>query len=286
MPDLGALPVPRYQPAQPYHYEYDNVPLKTLEDRDNLINAAVDRHETIFEDCAGTQGTLANRLNQFVDPNGDLNPNAISEALHNIAFHSDGSKTVSDGGLNPLDNDLAAYQALGFPSLTNPVSFVRMIAAERAKLSNMADGATNLVIDVNVVPPSIIPTFIPSMTPSYTTITFGDVGGSMPLMTLTESDSIAWTYESPNKIRPELKVSTAFAHRHFYNLTPILVSGTTYKVTSVSTPYIADSLRIFVNGFRLTISEYTESPTLGTFTLTTALGGGDIMRIDFDQSLT
>jgi hypothetical protein len=57
-------------------------------------------------------------------------------------------------------------------------------------------------------------------------------------------------------------------------------------VTSVSTPYIADSLRIFVNGFRLTISEYTEDPTLGRFTLTTALGGSDIMRIDFDQSLT
>ena len=51
MPDLGALPVPRYQSDQPYHYEYDNVPLKTLEDRDNLINAAVDRHEVIFEDC-------------------------------------------------------------------------------------------------------------------------------------------------------------------------------------------------------------------------------------------
>lgn len=278
MPDLGALPVPRYQSDQPYHYEYDNVPLKTLEDRDNLINAAVDRHEVIFEDCAGTQGTLANRLNQFVDANGDLKPAAVDESLHSVAEHVDSSKTV-------LSGELSAYQLLGFPSLTNPVSFVRMLEVERLKLANSADNATNLVIDVDVFPASIIPTLIPSVTPSYTTVTFGDIGGSMPTLRLTESDSILWTYESPNKVRAELKISTAFAHRHFYNLTPILVSGTTYKVTTVSTPYIADSLRIHVNGLRLTTADYTEQPTLGRFTLTTALIIGDVMRIDFDQSL-
>jgi len=278
MPDLGALPVPRYQSDQPYHYEYDNVPLKTLEDRDNLINAAVDRHEVIFENCAGTQGTLSNRLNQFVDADGNLIPAAVDESLHSIAEHTDASKTV-------LSGELTAYQLLGFPSLTNPVSFVRMLEVERLKLANSSDNATNLVIDVDVFPASIIPTVIPSVTPSFTTVTFGDVGGSMPTLRLTESDSILWTYESPNKVRAELKLSTAFAHRHFYNLTPILISGTTYKVTTVSTPYIADSLRVFVNGLRLTTSDYTEQPSLGRFTLTSPLLIGDIMRIDFDQSL-
>lgn len=278
MPDLGALPVPRYQSDQPYHYEYDNVPLKTLEDRDNLINAAVDRHEVIFENCAGTQGTLSSRLNQFVDADGNLIPAAVDESLHSIAEHTDASKTV-------LSGELTAYQLLGFPSLTNPVSFVRMLEVERLKLANSSDNATNLVIDVDVFPASIIPTVIPSVTPSFTTVTFGDVGGSMPTLRLTESDSILWTYESPNKVRAELKLSTAFAHRHFYNLTPILISGTTYKVTTVSTPYIADSLRVFVNGLRLTTSDYTEQPSLGRFTLTSPLLIGDIMRIDFDQSL-
>lgn len=278
MPDLGALPVPRYQSDQPYHYEYDNVPLKTLEDRDNLINSAVDRHETIFENCAGTQGTLANRLNQFVDANGDLLNYAVDQAQHNISEHIDGIKTVTGG-------ELSAYQALGYPSLTNPVSFVRMLEVERLKIAGSADNATNLVIDVDVIPASVIPTLIPSITPSFTTITFGDLGGSMPTLRLTDSDTVVWTYESPNKIRPELKLSTAFAHRHFYNLTPILLTGTTYKVTTVSTPYIADSLRIFVNGLRLTLADYTEAPTLGRFTLTSPLLIGDIIRIDFDQSV-
>mgnify|MGYP006277386569 CR=1 FL=1 len=278
MPDLGALPVPRYQSDQPYHYEYDNVPLKTLEDRDNLINAAVDRHEVIFENCAGTQGTLANRLAQFVDPNGDLIPAAVDQALHSIAEHTDAGKTVT---LTELSN----YQALGYPSLTNPVQFVRMLQVERLKLAASSDNATNLVIDVDVFPASIIPTMIPSITPSLTTVTFGDVGGSMPTLRITESDTILWTYESPNKIKPELKLSTAFAHRHFYNLTPILISGTTYKVTTVSTPYIADSLRIYINGLRLTTSDYTEAPVLGRFTLVSPLVMGDIMRIDFDQSV-
>jgi hypothetical protein len=146
-----------------------------------------------------------------------------------------------------------------------------MLEVERLKLANSADNATNLVIDVDVFPASIIPTIIPSVTPSFTTVTFGDIGGSMPTLRLTESDSILWTYESPNKVRAELKLSTAFAHRHFYNLTPILISGTTYKVTTVSTPYIADSLRIHVNGLRLTTADYTEQPALGRFTLVSPL---------------
>ena len=215
---------------------------------------------------------------KFVDENGDLKPAAVDQSMHSIAEHADSSKTV-------LSGELLAYQLLGFPSLTNPVSFVRMLEVERLKLANSADGTTNLVIDVDVLPASVIPTLIPSVTPSYTTVTFGDVGGSMPSLRLTESDSILWTYESPNKVRAELKVSTAFAHRHFYNLTPILVSGTTYKVTTVSTAYVPDSLRIFVNGLRLTTADYTEQPSLGRFTLTTALLIGDVMRIDFDQSL-
>ena len=48
MPDLNQLPVPEYQPGQPYHWSYDNLPLKTLAERDEIINFEVDNHGNIL----------------------------------------------------------------------------------------------------------------------------------------------------------------------------------------------------------------------------------------------
>jgi hypothetical protein len=76
-----------------------------------------------------------------------------------------------------------------------------------------------------------------------------------------------------------------------------------YKVTSTSTPYIDGSLRIFVNGVRLTETEelfvpgalpesdlilitFTPSPAEGTFALSTNLFPDDQIRIDFDVELS
>ena len=150
MPDLNALPVPQYNSAQPYHWEYDNLPLKTLANRDELINGVVDTHSEILRNCAGTVGTLANRLNQSVEEDGNLKTTAVDDTLHNIAKHEDGSKTVSG-------SDLSDYIALGYIGVVNPVPFVRMLEAERDKLSLVADEATNIVVNVNT--PSLIYTF-------------------------------------------------------------------------------------------------------------------------------
>jgi hypothetical protein len=128
MPDLNALPVPQYNSAQPYHWEYDNLPLKTLANRDELINGVVDTHSEILRNCAGTVGTLANRLNQSVEEDGNLKTTAVDDTSHNIAKHEDGSKTVSG-------SELSDYNNLGYIGVVNPVPFVRMLEAERDKLS-------------------------------------------------------------------------------------------------------------------------------------------------------
>lgn len=283
MPDLSQLPVPQYQGDQPYHWEYDNLPLKTLADRDEIINGEVDSHGKILRDCAGTQGTLANRLAQSIDEDGNLIPAAVDESAHNIAEHTDGSKTVSGG-------ELTAYIALGFPSLTNPVSFVRMLDSERAKLALIADEATNMTIEVETI----------------SNIVLFEEG---PLQ-LAQSESIQWEVEAPNKVKAVLAVSTDFAHRHYYDLTPVMeptddltpIEYKLFKVTSVATPFIEDSLRVYINGVRIssefsvyypsnpvstwTLNRFTADAANGKFTLDSAITELDIIQIDFDVSLT
>lgn len=285
MPDLNSLPVPNYAAGQPYHYEYDNLPLNTLAARDELINNAVDKMNSILQDTAGTQGTLANRLNQSIDADGDLRASAIDEALHNIAEHSDGSKTVSGA-------ELLVYQQLGigsggagYPSISNPVPFVRMLEAERDKLALIADEATNLAIDV--------------VTPSLT-YSFGVTG--MPQLNLVDSTTIEWNYAGSNNIRADLKLSSSFAHRHYYDIEPPTANYLNFDVNSVSTPYIEGSLRVYINGVRLSsvdsvyvpnsthtaysLNKFSPSHTTGEFTLDNAISASDIIRVDFDVAVS
>ena len=273
MPDLNSLPVPQYSGDQPYHWEYDNLPLKTLADRDDLINGVVDTHSEILRNCAGTSGTLANRINQSLEQNGDLKTSAVDDALHNIAEHTDGNKTVSG-------SELAAYNALGYIGVVNPVPFVRMIEAERDKLALVADNATDIV--VNVVTPS-------------TTYTFGD---GLATLNLIESDSIGWTFIGPDSVKPEIKFSLAFAHRHYYDLEPVTLDYQNFSVNISATPFMEDTLRVYINGVRLssaysvyvpnsdvtswTANMFTPNHLAGTFALDVAITSSDVIRIDFD----
>lgn len=280
MPNLNSVPVPQYQADQPYHFSYDNLPLKALERRDEVINNVVDIHSEILKDGAGTQGTLANRLNQSLDEDGNLLPVAVDQALHNIAEHSDGSKNVDAG-------ELSTYSVLGYTTVANPVSFVRMLDLERNKLALIADEATDVTISVETI----------------SSVILVDEGN----FKLAESSDIEWQVipDGPGyKYSPVLKMSTTFAHQHFYQIAPTLTAPLTYE-TPVG--YTADSLRVYINGVRLTTSStetvsypstnvtfgdiyvanyYTETdPTNGEFTIDVALNVGDILRVDFDQSL-
>jgi len=118
MPDINNISVPRYQPSQPYHYVYDNLPIDALVAREDLINTAVDANTAAIAATYGTAGSLAGRLDQSLELNGDLKTAAVDTSLHNIGAHTDGSFTVDSG-------ELSAYQA-DYPLVTNPVPFVRI----------------------------------------------------------------------------------------------------------------------------------------------------------------
>ena len=106
-------------------------------------------------------------------------------------------------------------------------------------------------------------------------------------------------------------------HNHFYDFTPVAQNIVTpdyksYKVTSIGTPYKQGTLRVYVNGIRLSESNlvyipfnftvsgpswklmgYTEDVadvngivTSGKFTLSSTITASDIIRVDFDTQFS
>lgn len=283
MPDLSKLPVPKYDPLHPYHWEYDNIPIDTLALRDELINGELEQHAKILRDSCGNQGTLDNRLNQSINEDGSLKSSAIDEAAHNIAEHSDGEKTVD---ITELDyyND-----TLNYSDVVNPVPFVRMLEAERDKLAHISPLATNITFEVET-PSNVV---VIEQGP----IALGASAGIQWDITAAVPPSTAVT------LTPVLTIPIEFAHRHYYDLEPITTDYLSFKVTSVNTPYIDGSLRVYINGVKLTtgyeiyvpgnlitdewsLQSFTADPEGGTFELYAAITSDDIIRIDFDVALS
>jgi hypothetical protein len=257
MPRIELIDPVYYAPSDPYHWEIDNVPLKNIIQRQNLINFALDNALEQMRDAIGTQGSVANRLNQSLNANGSLKTSAVDEALHSIEEHEDTD------------------------------DFVRMTKLQSDKLDLIASEATNLEIGVS--------------SDGSAFLTFD--GGVLKLM---PSDTVTPRIDAPNELRFDLAFPAAAAHRHFYGLTPVHVvpldpDYINYKVTSVSTPYIDESLRIYINGVRIfeeddvyvpgnlvddpwTLLSFTSDATGGTFALSTAISDNDIIKIDFDIS--
>lgn len=267
MPDLTKLPLPEFTGGMPYHWTYDNLPLKVLADRDYIINGEVDYQSKVLSDAAGTQGNVANRLNQSIDEDGNLKDTAIDEALHNIAEHSNGTKTVES-------DELSYYvDTLGYSTVTNPVSFVRMLEVERAKLSLISDQANNLNINVDDTP--------------YTSGTIN----------LVSSDTVQWEIDI-DTIKPVLAISTNFIRRHYYDQ-ETTSDEDNYINYSTPVPYVEGSLRVYINGIRLSsevsvyypvwpaaeswsLNKFTSDASAGTFVLDNAITEDDVIRIDFD----
>lgn len=292
MPDLTKLPVPLYSADQPYHWEYDNLPLKALADRDVAINNAVDSQSQIIQDAAGDQINVAVRLDQSLENNGDLKSSAIDDALHNIAMHEDGSATLS---ISQIDIYNSNYGYV----LSNPVPFVKMLEAERDKLALVADGATSFALEV-FVPSNVSMSLIPSAFCVSNICLFDNT-----TVQLQPSEYIGWEVENPNIIKPVLNFSVEFAHRHYYDLEPITSDYINFDVNSVNTQYVEGSLRVYINGVRLSsesevlyppysdpdssswsTNKFTPDHTTGTFQLAYAITSNDIIRIDFDVILT
>lgn len=282
MPDINNISVPSYQPNQPYHYKYDNLPLEALAARDEIINTTVDANNNELVSSHGTTGSLSARLNQSLEDNGDLKTTAVNTALHNIGAHTDGSYTVSGG-------ELSSYQA-DYPLVTNPVPFVRMLQAERDKLALIADEAKNISIA------------FPDATPAPLSFDNGPVS-------VENSSTITWTSVGGQAVRADVVASLANAHQHYDNIVPASASLTpdyqTYLTASPSPiTFVSGSLKVYINGVRVpssptpaiyipssepltswTLNQFTENGTPNGFSLLNPITSNDIIVIDFEVSL-
>ena len=261
MPEINLIPEVLYNPENPYHFHFDNLPLKNILQRIDLVNAQVDINANILRGASGSAGTLSVRLSKSLEDNGDLKSTAVNSSLHNIAYHEDGTK--------------------------DSISYVRMTKDERDKLSTVDSDANDISIKVESISTSVL--F------NNGTVHFKD------------SDSIQFTIEAPSVVKATTNFPSTAAHQHYYDLEPAHATPSSpdyqnYKTTSLGTAFVSNTLRVYVNGIRLssdesvrvpdisTASTWTltyinsETPASGLFSLNRALTASDVIRIDFDQS--
>lgn len=210
MPQINLIPEVLYEPNQPYHYLYDNIPLKNILARISLVNIQTDKTVDSLRGTAGSAGSLAARLDASLEDNGHLKSGSVDSSLHNIAYHEDGEK---DG-----------------------VEYVRMLAEERAKLSQISSEANVLTLQVD----------------GWPALTDGNVE-------FRSSPSVMFEMQAPNIIKAHSTLPPDVAHRHEYGLSPAqssLSNWKDFKTTSLSTPYMEGSLRVYINGIRTSAGSY------------------------------
>ena len=267
MPNIDLIPEVYYHTLDPYYVYYDNLPLSNIIQRQELINNAVDNNRDILTDAIGTQGTLSNRLDRSLEEDGSLKTSAINDAEHSIAYHTDGA--YNDG--------------------VSIIEYVRMLSSERSKISLVADEATSLGLLIE--------------TPS-TTVLFEDT-----TVEVIPSPTVTWGITAPNKLQANLTFPTTALHNHYYDLDPVhyvLASPDykTYKVNTLASVYNDGSLRVYINGIRLsegnsvyvppadgpdgdwTLTSFTSTAASGIFLLSRSITASDIIKIDFNLPLS
>ena len=276
MPYLDLIPKALYEPMQPYYVDFDNMPLKNIMLRISLVNSAVDTNTAVLRESIGNTGSLANRLAESLDDDGSLLVEAVDATLHNIGSHEDGQ------GLN--DSDV----------LTD---YVRMELVERAKLDDIAIGATSLKL-----------MFIETETISGTT---SDILFDSNTLEIIPSSTITWKVtgeEGHQQVQAHMSFPPEIAHQHYYDMTPVnddlgSPDYQTFKVTSLATPYLDGTLKVYVNGMRLSETmeiyvpraggpedpwqylSFTPDASSGKFQLSQAVAASDTIRVDFDTAI-
>lgn len=268
MPNIDLVPEVYYNPSDPYHHTYDNKPLRNIIARQVAINNAVDRQAYDLGSAAGSAGSLHGRLAASLEDNGTLKTSAIDAALHSIGQHTD-------------ETDQSAF-------LATSDQFVRFTEREREKLELIQDEANQ--IDFNFETAGI------SDTPVE--ITTGTV-------VMADSVSTAWRYQA-GKMYLDLQFSLDALHLHFYDVEPDYdTGGTQYKDYEIPTypDFVDGSLRVYVNGTRLSeyesiyhpgddptadwvLNSFTSDAANGKFSLATAITSDDVIRVDFERTIS
>jgi hypothetical protein len=270
MPNINQITEVLYTGDQPYHYQYDNLPLINILKRIDLVNNQVDINTDILLGCAGTVGTLSNRLSVALADDGKLKLEAVDASLHNIGAHSDGEY---DG-----------------------VEYVRMMQDERDKLATIQNSANNLKIEIeDTISSDIIEHIV--------------VENGLLKFRASDSVGFEFDAPDILKIHSIYPPNAAHTHNYNLTPAHQNPGSPDYKnfiTTSINTPFKEGSLRVYVNGVRLgddsvkvlsalsdptTYSNwknlyiYSSNYSTGEFVLNDSLTSFDVIMIDFDQNL-
>jgi hypothetical protein len=260
MPDISIINVPSYQPLQPYYYQVDNLPIDALVQRDEIINSAVDANTTILNSAIGSAGTLAARLDQSLEPSGNLKTSKVNESLHNVGYHTDGNY---DG-----------------------IDYVRMTLSEREKLALIADEAKNVSIQVDQISQTILFDAGPIVFRNSSTISFTVVPPNIILaevsVGLQNAHRHFYGVEPPSAtLTPDyISYITGLNVPYEVGSLRVYINGTRIysdgSLIYVPTPTATSSYK--QNGF-------TENEARTGFSLDNTITSSDIIRIDFDLPL-
>ena len=193
MSDISNFPIPYFTAGTPYAYDADNVPLVTIQVRENLIANNVTLNNSILKDSGGNTGSVDNRISTSLDDAGYIKVDSVNQAVHNVGAHTDGSFTVSP-------TELTAIQ-VNYPTVTNPVPFVKTLRAEHEKLQLISENATD--VSARFITPSGIKTF------------------STGPITFKNSETVTWKIsQTGQSIYAEVASSLLDAHIHYRNIVP------------------------------------------------------------------
>lgn len=125
------------------------------------------------------------------------------------------------------------------------IEYVRMTQDERSKENLIASLATSLALGFQTA--SVIQVF--------------DTG----TLSILNSDSVSWEIIDADSVRAHFAFPAEAAHQHYYDVTPVHADLVTpdyqnYKVASVLTRFMEGSLRVYVNGIRLSETDSVYTP--------------------------
>ena len=120
MPNIESISNVYYLPENPYHFHFDNLPLRQIVLRQQLVNHYVDLNSDELSDARGDTVNLNTRLSVCLEDDGSFRSTEVP--IHSIDLIEDSA------------------------------SYLRMTVAERAKLDNIMPDATALRILVEGFP--------------------------------------------------------------------------------------------------------------------------------------
>lgn len=257
MPRIELIPEVYYNPQDPYHWEVDNLPLKNIIQRQNLINLATDNIIEQIRDAIGTQGSISNRLNQSINNDGTLKTAAIDAALHSIEDHQD------------------------------TANYVRMTKSQSDKLNLISDEATNLSIQIDTDGTNSV-LFDGGIVEIQASNSVTPIITAPNILTFELGFPVAAAHQHYYGSTPVSvdQISPDYTNYQVDSNSSVFIDGSLRVF--VNGVRIFSDVEVYVPGSLAddpwTLLSFTPDSVDGTFSMSSALSEDDIIKIDYDIS--